>query len=148
MSDITIFKYLASLIVMLLHTHYIHIALACQYSFVFSKKYLYVSQKKRQSFYTLPLCMQKVIADITQTFHLGEKQVAQNGNLLVVLEQGDNDFVIQLYGCAVVLFFLVLTASVLMITSSLNSNVARQTEFFGMLRCVGVVLSVELQWVF
>ena len=57
-------------------------------------------------------------------------------------------FVIQLYGCAVVLFFLVLTASVLMITSSLNSNVARRTEFFGMLRCVGVVLSVELQWVF
>ena len=105
-------------------------------------------KKKRQSFYTLPLCMQKVIADITQTFHLGEKQVAQNGNLLVVLGQVDNDFVIQLYGCAVVLFFLVLTASVLMITSSLNSNVARRTEFFGMLRCVGVVLSVELQWVF
>ena len=81
--------------------------------------------------------MQKVIADITQTFHLGEKQVAQNGNLLIVMGQSDDDFVIQLYGCAVVLFFLVLTASVLMITSSLNSNVARRIEFFGMLRCVG-----------
>lgn len=57
--------------------------------------------------------MQKVIADITQTFHLGEKQVTQNGNLLVVLGQSDHDFVIQLYGCAAVLFFLVLTASVL-----------------------------------
>lgn len=81
--------------------------------------------------------MQKVIADITQTFHLGEKQVTQNGNLLIVMGQSDDDFVIQLYGCAVVLFFLVLTASVLMITSSLNSNVARRIEFFGMLRCVG-----------
>lgn len=81
--------------------------------------------------------MQKVIADITQTFHLGEKQVAKNGNLLIVMGQSDDDFVIQLYGCAVVLFFLVLTASVLMITSSLNSNVARRIEFFGMLRCVG-----------
>lgn len=81
--------------------------------------------------------MQKVIADITQTFHLGEKQVAKNGNLLIVMGQSDDDFVIQLYSCAVVLFFLVLTASVLMITSSLNSNVARRIEFFGMLRCVG-----------
>ena len=81
--------------------------------------------------------MQKVIADITQTFHLNAKQVAQNGNLLAVLGQSDNSFVTQLYGCAVVLFFLVLIASVLMITSSLNSNVMQRTEFFGMLRCIG-----------
>ena len=81
--------------------------------------------------------MQKVIADITQTFHLNEKQVAQNGNLLMVLGQSNDNFVIQLYGCAVVLFFLVLIASVLMITSSLNSNVMQRTEFFGMLRCIG-----------
>ena len=81
--------------------------------------------------------MQKVIADITQTFHLNEKQVAQNGNLLMVLGQSDDNFVTQLYSCAVVLFFLVLIASVLMITSSLNSNVMQRTEFFGMLRCIG-----------
>ncbi len=81
--------------------------------------------------------MQKVIAEITQTFDLNEKQVAQNGNLLAVLGQSDNSFVTQLYGCAVVLFFLVLIASVLMITSSLNSNVMQRTEFFGMLRCIG-----------
>lgn len=81
--------------------------------------------------------MQKVIADITQTLHLNEKQVAQNGNLLMVLGQSDDNFVTQLYGCAVVLFFLVLIASVLMITSSLNSNVMQRTEFFGMLRCIG-----------
>lgn len=81
--------------------------------------------------------MQKVIADITQTCSLSEKQVAQNGNLLMVLGQSDDSFVTQLYGCAVVLFFLVLIASVLMITSSLNSNVMQRTEFFGMLRCIG-----------
>lgn len=85
-----------------------------------------------------PFCnMQKVIADITQTFHLNEKQVAQNGNLLAAIGQSGDSFVIQLYGCAVVLFFLVLTASVLMVTSSLNSNVMQRTEFFGMLRCIG-----------
>ncbi len=81
--------------------------------------------------------MQKVIADITQAFQLNEKQVAQNGNLLAALGQSNNTFVRQIYGCAVVLFFLVLIASILMITSSLNSNVIQRTEFFGMLCCIG-----------
>ncbi len=81
--------------------------------------------------------MQKVIANLTRTFSLNKKQVAQNGNLLAVLGQSDNGFVIQLYGSALVLFLLVLTASVLMIAGSLNSNVMQRTEFFGMLRCIG-----------
>ena len=91
--------------------------------------------------------MQKVIADMTQTLALNEKQVAQNGNLLAVLGQSDNDFVTQLYGSAVVLFFLVLIASVLMITSSLNSNVMQRTEFFGMLRCVGATKKQIMRFV-
>lgn len=91
--------------------------------------------------------MQKVIADITNQLHLTEKQVIQNGNLLAVLGQSDNDFIIQLYGCAVVLFILVLIASVLMITSSLNSNVMQRTEFFGMLRCVGATKKQIMKFV-
>lgn len=91
--------------------------------------------------------MQKVIADMTQTLALNEKQVAQNANLLAVLGQSDNDFVTQLYGSAVVLFFLVLIASVLMITSSLNSNVMQRTEFFGMLRCVGATKKQIMRFV-
>ncbi len=91
--------------------------------------------------------MQKVIADITQSFSLNEKQVAQNGNLLAVLGQSDNDFVTELYGSAVVLFFLVLIASVLMITSSLNSNVIQKTEFFGMLRCIGATKKQIMRFV-
>lgn len=42
-----------------------------------------------------------------------------------------------LYVIAGVLFVLVLTAGVLMIASSMNSNIAQRTEFFGMLRCIG-----------
>ncbi len=91
--------------------------------------------------------MQNVIANITQAFHLSEKQAVQNGNLLAALGQSDHSFVIQLYGCAVVLFFLVLIASVLMITSSLNSNVMQRTEFFGMLCCIGATKKQIMRFV-
>jgi len=37
-----------------------------------------------------------------------------------------------------VLFLLVLIAGVLMISSSINSSVAQRTQFFGMMRCIGM----------
>ena len=37
-----------------------------------------------------------------------------------------------------VLFFLILIAGVLMISSSMNSIVAQRTKFFGMMRCIGM----------
>ncbi|MEG1271480.1 MAG: FtsX-like permease family protein [Ruthenibacterium sp.] len=43
-----------------------------------------------------------------------------------------------LYVTAAVLFVLILTAGVLMISSSINSNVAQRTKFFGMMRCIGM----------
>ncbi len=39
---------------------------------------------------------------------------------------------------AIVFFVLVLTAGVLMISSSINSNVTQRTKFFGMMRCIGM----------
>lgn len=39
---------------------------------------------------------------------------------------------------AAVLFVLILIAGVLMISSSINSNVAQRTKFFGMMRCIGM----------
>ena len=36
------------------------------------------------------------------------------------------------------LFLLVLIAGVLMISSSMNSSVAQRTQFFGMMRCIGM----------
>ncbi len=81
--------------------------------------------------------MQKVIADITQQFQLTDKQVLQNGNLLGALGQSNNSYMLILYSVAGVLFVIVLLAGILMITSSLNSNVMQRTEFFGMMRCLG-----------
>lgn len=43
-----------------------------------------------------------------------------------------------LFLTATVLFALILVAGVLMISSSLNSNVAQRTKFFGMMRCIGM----------
>ena len=39
---------------------------------------------------------------------------------------------------AAVLFLLVLIAGALMISSSMNSSVAQRTQFFGMMRCIGM----------
>ncbi len=39
---------------------------------------------------------------------------------------------------AAVFFVLVLTAGVLMISGSINSNVTQRTKFFGMMRCIGM----------
>ena len=49
----------------------------------------------------------------------------------------NDSYMLGLYGSAFVLFLLVLIAGVLMIASSLNSNISQRTKFFGMLRCIG-----------
>lgn len=43
-----------------------------------------------------------------------------------------------LLSVAVVLFLLILIAGVLMISSSMNSSVAKRIQFFGMMRCIGM----------
>jgi len=81
--------------------------------------------------------IQNNIADIKQQFDLSDEQVLENTTLLGLLGQSGNSFMLQIYATAVILFFLVLIAGVLMIASSMNSNVAQRTEFFGMVRCIG-----------
>lgn len=81
--------------------------------------------------------IQRNIADIKQQFGLSDEQVSENTELLGLLGKSSNSFMLQVYATAIILFFLVLIAGVLMITSSMNSNVAQRTEFFGMVRCIG-----------
>lgn len=50
----------------------------------------------------------------------------------------DNPAVQTLYLSAAMLFVLILIAGVLMISSSINSNVAQRAKFFGMMRCIGM----------
>lgn len=81
--------------------------------------------------------VQNTICDIKESFSLSDEQVSENTKLLGLLGQSSSTFMMQVYGAAAVLFVLVLCAGILMITSSLNSNVAQRTEFFGLMRCVG-----------
>ncbi len=81
--------------------------------------------------------IQSSIAEIKQQFGLSDEQVFENTELLGLLGQSSNSFMLQVYAVAAILFILVLIAGVLMITSSMNSNVAQRTEFFGMVRCIG-----------
>ena len=81
--------------------------------------------------------VQSTIRDIKESFSLSDEQVSENTKLLGLLGQSSSAFMMQVYGAAAVLFIFVLCAGILMITSSLNSNVAQRTEFFGLMRCVG-----------
>ncbi|MDE6845140.1 MAG: ABC transporter permease [Lachnospiraceae bacterium] len=83
--------------------------------------------------------IRKSIDDIKEQFHLSHEQVGEQAMLLGLLGQSDegNSFMMMIYAAAAVLSVLVLLSGILMIASSLNSNIAGRTEFFGMLRCVG-----------
>jgi putative ABC transport system permease protein len=91
--------------------------------------------------------MQNVIADMASQFQLREDQVIQNGNLLAALGQSRNSYVLQLYASAAVLTGIIVLAGVLMIASSLNSQVVRRTEFFGMMRCLGATRRQVMRFV-
>ena len=79
------------------------------------------------------------INDIKTQFHLSDDQIGEQAMLVGLLGQSDegNLFMMTIYSAAAILSVLVLLAGILMIASSLNSNIAGRTQFFGMLRCVG-----------
>lgn len=81
--------------------------------------------------------VQNEILDLKSQFGLSDDQVFENTKLLGLLGQSSNSFMMQVYTSAGVLFILVLFAGIMMIASSLNSNVAQRTEFFGLMRCIG-----------
>lgn len=81
--------------------------------------------------------VQSRISYLKAQFGLTDEQVSENTKLLGLLGQSANSFMMQVYIAAAVLFVLVLFAGIMMIASSLNSNVAQRTEFFGLMRCIG-----------
>ncbi len=85
-----------------------------------------------------PYCnIQKAIGDISARFGLKPEEARQNVQVLALMFQSRDSYMMQFYFVAAVLALLVMIAGVLMITASMNSNIARRTEFFGMLRCLG-----------
>ena len=68
----------------------------------------------------------------------GEDAVSENLSVMGAAGQSSNTAFRTMYGMAAVLFVLVLLAGVLMISGSMNSNLAQRTQFFGMMRCIGM----------
>lgn len=85
-----------------------------------------------------PWCnIQKEIREIQEQFQISDEQVTRNELLLATIGQSQDTSMMAIYIVALVLAVLVSIAGILMITGSLNSNIAQRTEFFGMLRCLG-----------
>ncbi len=100
--------------------------------------------RRRQNRMTL-LCIIFAVFMVTAVFSMAEmgarmeqaRLLEKHGSLsfqeLFSSEMGQSLILI-----AGVLFFLILIAGVLMISSSMNSIVAQRTKFFGMMRCIGM----------
>ena len=78
-----------------------------------------------------------IITEIRQQYDLPEEDISENTAIMGLAGQSSNESMKNIYGIAVILFVLVLLAGVLMISGSMNSNVAQRTKFFGMMRCIG-----------
>lgn len=99
---------------------------------------------KKQNRMTL-LCIIFAVFLVTAVFSTAEMGVRMETNRLSekhgqisLLEMAQNPMAQKLFLAAGVLFVMILIAGVLMIASSINSNVAQRTKFFGMMRCIGM----------
>ncbi|MCW6086716.1 MULTISPECIES: ABC transporter permease [Clostridium] len=99
---------------------------------------------RRQNHMTL-LCIIFAVFLVTAVFSMADMGVRMEATRLLnkhgsqALQELSRSTAAQtLYSTAAVLFVLILIAGVLMISSSINSNVAQRTTFFGMMRCIGM----------
>lgn len=81
--------------------------------------------------------IQKAIGEIRTQFGLEDGQVRQNAKVLMLMLQTRDSYLLSFYLLAGILAVLVVIAGIFMITASMNSSIARRTEFFGMMRCLG-----------
>ena len=77
------------------------------------------------------------IKKLKQQYHLSGESISENTAVMGLTGQSSSESVKNIYGLAIILFILVLMAGILMISGSMNSNVAQRIKFFGMLRCIG-----------
>ncbi len=91
--------------------------------------------------------IQNTISSLKRECGLSDGQVIENTKLLGLLGQSSNSFMVQIYMSAAIISVLVLTAGIMMIASSLNSNVAERTEFFGLMRCIGATPKQVMRFV-
>lgn len=79
----------------------------------------------------------KVEKELSGKYRIPEESISENTGVMGTAGYSKNKSMNGFYQIAAVLFVLVLLAGVLMISGSMNSNIAQRTQFFGMMRCIG-----------
>lgn len=88
------------------------------------------------------------ITNIKKSNNISDELTTENTPLLSIQGQlAGKTGVDQIYQIALFLSVIVMLTCVLMISSSLNSNVTQRTEFFGMLRCLGATKKQIMRFV-
>lgn len=88
-----------------------------------------------------------ITSEIRQQYDLPEEDISENTAIMGLAGQSSNESMKNIYGIAAILFVIVLLAGVLMISGSMNSNVAQRTKFFGMMRCIGASRQQVIRYV-
>lgn len=81
--------------------------------------------------------IKSALSDLKAQYGLADGDIEENIIMMGVSGASNNLAMQNLYLLAAIVFVLILTAGVLMISSCLNSTVAQRTKFFGMMRCIG-----------
>ncbi|MBU5428655.1 ABC transporter permease [Kineothrix sp. MSJ-39] len=89
----------------------------------------------------------KRINEIKRDYGLVDEAVDENTALLAITGYSSNGYARALYPLAAIVFVLIVLAGVFMISSSMNSNVAQRTQFFGMMRCIGMSKQQVIRYV-
>lgn len=82
--------------------------------------------------------VKKAVAEIQEQSGISSRDLEQNTLVMALMGLSDNPTIRNLYPVAVVLFLLILLAGALMISGTLNSTIAQRSQFFGMMRCIGM----------
>jgi len=91
--------------------------------------------------------LRRSLADIKEQYGLEESNIELHTILMAASGIADNEYIKNIYPVVGVLCLLIMAAGVLMISGSLNSNVAQRLQFFGMLRCIGASRSQIMRFV-
>lgn len=91
--------------------------------------------------------MRKALAQIKEQYGLSDSDIGLHTILMASSGITNKSYIKNMYPVMGLLFFLILTAGVLMISGSMNSNVAQRLQFFGMLRCIGASKSQIIRFV-
>lgn len=91
--------------------------------------------------------IRNAIKEIKEIYNFSDENVSENTALLGVTGFSSDSYMLGLYIVAGVLFTLILIAGILMIASSMNTNVSERSQFFGMMRCIGASKSQIIRFV-